>query len=165
MNNAYKIAVGVVIILVLVVGGYLFYTRSSGASISEIADNVTGATLATSTLDADRDQTLQRLNELQDITIDTEFLTSDSFRSLENFGISIEPQPAGRSNPFEPATVVEPADVIESSPNIDLTGDSENQQGGVQSTTSQSTTSVDQLLEGGNERPQNATNTPEENGQ
>jgi len=157
MNSVYQITTGVVLIALLVVGGYVFYTQSDN-SIGELTRNVSGSLQATTTLDADQNQTLQRLNELEDITIDTEFLRSDAFRSLKNFGIAIEPKSVGRPNPFAPAGVVDPADVSKIDANMDVglsdPGDS--------ATGSQGTTSVDQLLETGNQGRGSATSSTNE---
>ncbi|PSO45524.1 MAG: hypothetical protein BRC25_02015 [Parcubacteria group bacterium SW_6_46_9] len=157
MNSVYQITAGVVLLAVLAVGGYVFYTQSD-SNIGELTRNVSGSLQATTTLDADQSQTLQRLNELEDITIDTEFLRSDAFRSLKNFGIAIEPKSVGRPNPFAPAGVVDPADVskIDANMDIDLSDPQDS------ATSSQGTTSVDQLLEAGNQDQGSATSSTNE---
>jgi hypothetical protein len=149
MNYVYY-AIGIVVLVAgLSAGGYFFYNQPSDVSVNGITAQVTGSSPATSTLDADQNQTLQRLNKLENIAIDAEFLDSEMFRSLENYGITIEQQSVGRQNPFRSPGVVSPADVSESSVDIDLFEENRTQQNtnNTQGNSGQSTTSVDALLE------------------
>jgi len=161
MNYAYY-AVGIVVLVAgLSAGGYFFYNQPSDISVNGITAQVTGSSPATSTLDADQNQTLQRLNKLENIAIDAEFLDSEMFRSLENYGITIEAQSVGRQNPFRSPGVVPPADVSESSVNIDLSEENRTQQNtnNSPSNSSQATTSVDALLEEGDQTSNEGSET------
>lgn len=139
MSNT-NIIIVTVLSLAVLAGGYVFYSQSGG-DISSVTSGITGSTTAATTTGADQEQTLQRLNDLESIEIDAEFLNSSTFTSLENFGISIEPQPVGRSNPFEAVNSAVVPEVSESSVNIEAAGNSSEQ------SESAATTSVDQLLQ------------------
>jgi hypothetical protein len=128
----------IILTLILITGGYLYYTQTS-ESVTRITGAIT--TEVGTTTDADQDQTLQRLNTLEDIEIDSEFLNSSTFGSLENYGISIEPQPVGRSNPFEEAETIIIPNVSENSVSIESTTGSSSQR------VSTSSDPVQQLLE------------------
>jgi len=148
MSNT-NIAITTVLFLAVLAGGYVFYTQSDD-NMTPAASGITGSTTATTT-GADQEQTLQRLNNLESIEIDAEFLNSSTFTSLENFGISIEPQPVGRSNPFQVVNSAVVPEVSENSVNIEAAENSTEQ------SESTATTSVDQLLESGPTSTQNAT--------
>jgi len=162
MNSTYQIATAVFLIAVVAVGGYVFFGQSEGGGVDSLTNSINDSSQASTTRDVNRDQTLQRLNELEDITVDSEFLSSDTFQSLENFGISIEPQSVGRSNPFTPASVLEPAEVTDSSINIEGPANTTNTDDEIDSegTSTQSTTSVDQLPESGSSETSEATSSP-----
>jgi len=155
MNKTYTIIAAIFVLALVGVGGYFFYNQSSDTTLSGLTSNLTESSPDVETLDADRDETLQRLSNLKSIEINTKFLDSQAFNSLKDFGITIEPQSVGRSNPFEPAGVVDPADVSESSVGIESTrndtGQQQNQFGG--------TTTLDQLPTENN-ATENSTNAP-----
>jgi len=161
MNSTYQIITAIFLLAVIAVGGYVFLGQSDGANVNSFTDELDDLTQATSTVEVNRDQTLQRLNKLENIAIDTNFLNADMFQSLENFGISIEPQSVGRSNPFTPASVLEPAEVSDSSINIEMPANTtEDNEVNSEGTSTQSTTSVDQLSESGTSEASEATSSP-----
>lgn len=49
---------------------------------------------------------LSLLNKISSIALDGKFLSAPAFQSLQDFSISIAPQPSGRSNPYLPVNGV-----------------------------------------------------------
>ena len=48
------------------------------------------------------DEMLQLLSELKTLTLDESIFTDKVFQNLEDFSMKLQPQPAGRNNPFSP---------------------------------------------------------------
>jgi hypothetical protein len=113
MNNSTKIISLVVLVLILGGAGYFYYSESSNIlSAGSVLSGTNSLNTPTTTASGpSRDQTLQRLNRLEDINIDTDFLSAQIFTSFENFGISIRSQPVGRDNPFIPSQVQIPPEI------------------------------------------------------
>ncbi len=148
MNKTAKIISGVVLIIILAGVGYLYYADTGGAPLSTSALPGSSSATTSPATGPERDQTLQRLNRLEDIDINTEFLSAQVFTSFENFGIAIQSQPVGRDNPFTPPQVQIPATITENQADFSTTStqpqqsDSNNE---ANATTTTSTTSIDQL--------------------
>lgn len=163
MSNTTKIISVVILVLVLGGAGFLYYSQSSNIlSAGSVLSGTNSLNSPTSTPPGPaRDQTLQRLNRLEDIDINTEFLSAQTFTSLENFGISIQSQPVGRDNPFIPSEVQIPATITGDQVDFSATGTSSqgsnlndgtsSNQSNVGTTTSATsgTTSLDQLESSG----------------
>lgn len=80
--------------VVLAIGGY--YMFSGGSSDGE-------ALLTTGSAgDAQSEQLLQALSDLQTVTLDSSTFEDEVFLSLNDFGVSIPLQFVGRRNPFAP---------------------------------------------------------------
>lgn len=139
--------IGVVLTILLLGGiGYVYYTNSGDLlSTSSILPTDSLVTETATTTDPGQDQTLQRLNRLENINIDTEFLSSQTFRSFENFGIEIQSQPVGRSNPFTPPEVEVPVIIKDNETQLPETGAASQSSEQDDQNAQDSTTSVDQL--------------------
>lgn len=113
MSKITKIISGVVLVVILAGAGYLYYADTGGALLSTSALPGSDSATTSSATGPERDQTLQRLNRLEDISINTDFLSAQVFTSFKNFGISIQSQPVGRENPFIPPEVQIPATITD----------------------------------------------------
>lgn len=146
MNKTSTIIGAVLTILLLGGIGYVYYTNSGDLpSTSSILPSDSLVTETATTTDPGQDQTLQRLNRLENISIDTEFLSSQTFRSFENFGIEIQSQPVGRNNPFTPPEVQIPVIINDNETQLPETGAASQSSEQDDQNTQDSTTSVDQL--------------------
>lgn len=148
MNNTTNIIGGVVLVIIMAGVGVLYYADVGGALLSS-ASLPGGSTATTSSATGpERDQTLQRLNRLEDIDIQTEFLSGQIFTGFENFGIAIQSQPVGRDNPFTPPQVQIPATITENQVDFSSTSTPPRQQNAnseATTATNTSTTSIDEL--------------------
>jgi hypothetical protein len=111
-----KLIAGLVAIVVILGGLYIFvFSGDDGASSSTLqvasSSKATGVAEGTESL-VDTELILQRLNELRQIKISIEFFNSPTFLSLQDFGVTINPQLIGRDNPFIPSTYVPDGNTI-----------------------------------------------------
>lgn len=161
MNNTTKLVSGLVLIIVMLAGGYFLLQQSDGALVSSsmLPGGGIGQSTSSPEIDLAQDQTLQRLNRLEDIDINADFLSAGIFESFESFGISIQSQPVGRDNPFSPSQVSEPAEINGNT--LDFSAESQTQTNATTSpnnTTSSATTSVDDLQPAGTTSTQSSPN-------
>ncbi|MDD9867835.1 MAG: hypothetical protein OXU73_00670 [Candidatus Campbellbacteria bacterium] len=82
------------VVITLVV--YYFLSVVVSPPVEEVAEGETTTTQAVS----DADELLVLINSIGDIKIDTEFITSFSSQSREDFSIPITPSTQGKENPF-----------------------------------------------------------------
>lgn len=99
----------IVLVLVAVIVGGVWYGMSGGG-----VDN--GSLLTTETVDsgspsedtADRDL-VETLLTLRAINLSGTIFNDPAFKALQDFGVSIVPEPVGRPNPFAPLSRQAPA--------------------------------------------------------
>jgi len=94
MGNKIKyilIAVGVVIVIFLF---YAFFLKSAPAPV--------GLTTTVASNDSDTVATLQLLDQMKSLALDRSIFTNPLYLHLQDFGVTISPQPYGRPNPFGP---------------------------------------------------------------
>ncbi len=98
MNSIGKI-VAVLVVVFLGLAGYQYLkkeqapTASVGGIVTENFD---------STSSGDNQEFLRVLKNLENVSLDGEFLTSAAFMNLRDFSVELQDQPRGRSNPFRP---------------------------------------------------------------
>jgi len=100
-----KLIVGGLGIIVVLAALYFFVFSGDTADTStslEVTDSTEGSAISIS----DTDGLVRQLNELRRLRISTDFFDSQTFLSLEDFSITINPHPIGRDNPFIPSTYV-----------------------------------------------------------
>lgn len=90
-----RIIIGVIIVVILLLGFYFFGSTSkegdSQLSSNKLDDTgVMGKNIITLLL------------ELRSLKLNETMFSSNVFKSFNDFGIEIEPQPVGRNNPFLP---------------------------------------------------------------
>lgn len=101
----------VILILAALVYGYMQFTSSDTVTSEGLTTEV-GTDPFTSpdpTGETDQGDFVALLLDLRQISLDTAFLTSSLFSSLEDFSRDIPPQDAGRRNPFAPVGATEVA--------------------------------------------------------
>lgn len=119
MINTGKIVGAVVLLLLLVAGGYYVYGDSDSQSTDLLTEQTPTEEASGPSEEGEEDTrltaatALQKLNQLQQIELSTEFFETKEFRSLKNFGITIQPQPTGRDNPFREPRVNIPLEIVQ----------------------------------------------------
>lgn len=100
----------IILAFILALLGWLyFYISGSDKSVGS-SGNLLMQQSATNTaaIGASEQEILSLLRRLKSISLQTELFESNAFRSLEDFGVTLEPQPIGRSNPFAPIGIQSP---------------------------------------------------------
>lgn len=92
-----KILTGLVIIAVFGLGYYAYSSLSSGSGAAPAVTSPVSKEL------------LIALSNLHTIELDGGVFSDPTFQSLNDFGVTIPPQPVGRRNPFQPTTSAPPA--------------------------------------------------------
>ncbi len=87
-NNKVAIIGAVVVML----GGYVYYAYFSGNSDLAVLQDSSGSAVS--------QDLLSTLSSLRTIHLDTSVFSDPSFQSLSDFGVTLPPQQAGRTNPF-----------------------------------------------------------------
>lgn len=88
-----KTLTGVIVLAAFIVLGFLMYSWSSPSTPASNPAN-----------DAVSQQLLITLSNLHTIRLNGSIFSNPAFVSLTDFGVVIPPQPAGRRNPFLPAS-------------------------------------------------------------
>jgi hypothetical protein len=96
-SNKKTLWIGIIIVVVLV-GGWYFYSKGrSGSSTSQLipsTPNDANATVGANVLNV--------LNSVSSIKIDASFFQTTAYQSLVDYSITVPPQAVGRPNPFAP---------------------------------------------------------------
>lgn len=109
-----KLIGGIVVILVLLVGGYfLLFGTSPEEGVGSLSLTSTSTDAANNSF-----AVLQQLRQLRTISLNTDIFSSPTFRSLRDYGVEIQAQPIGRDNPFIPATFAPSGNVVSSDPTV-----------------------------------------------
>jgi hypothetical protein len=87
--------IGVAVILMLFIGYSFFFNGNSDSTI--LSSTVTGG--ETSAAD---NELLLLLAELKAIRLNDALFQDQAFKSLNDFGLELVPEPSGRRNPFAP---------------------------------------------------------------
>ncbi len=89
--------------LVIVIVGGVFYGMSGGGVVDQplLTTEVINDSGSPSEETADRDL-VETLLTLRAITLSGTIFTDPAFRTLQDFGTTIVPEPVGRQNPFAP---------------------------------------------------------------
>jgi len=99
MSNTAKNLIIILGLITVAFAGYFMFMQQSATTLSfDANDEVLQNMLANSQI------FIERRQQLQNVTLDTEFFTDPRFTSLQSFDNPIVEQPVGRSNPF--ATIV-----------------------------------------------------------
>ena len=93
----------IIIILVIVVVGGVWYGMSGGGAQNEqlLTTDVVGDSGSPTEDAVDRDL-VETLLTLRAITLSGTIFADPAFKSLQDFGTTIVPEPVGRPNPFAP---------------------------------------------------------------
>ena len=103
--NAFSRYRTVILIGILVIGGFFAYTYFfTGAP--QKALSVTSSAGVNSTVDQDL---IALLTTLKSIKLESGIFSDQSFRSLQDYSQTLVPEPVGRTNPFAPLGNVTPA--------------------------------------------------------
>ena len=94
-----NIIIGVIVLVVIVVG-YNYFTAPSSTSTTDLT--ATGQGTETAPVGSDL---ISLLDQMKQISIDTSIFSRPSYVSLQDFGQTISPQPQGRNDPFAPIGV------------------------------------------------------------
>lgn len=107
-----KLIGGLIGIAIILVGAYFLLggAADTGGSLETSTSTASEETGSTGTVDTS--EVVNQLNNLQSISIDPEFFNSQAFLSLEDFGVTINPQEVGRDNPFIPPSYSPSGDII-----------------------------------------------------
>src|SRR3989344_2377247 len=108
MGTIGKIVAGLVIIF-LAFAGYEFFIKSDSANAPNttirggiVTEDFAGAGTA------ENQEFLRVLKNLESVSLDGSFLSSEAFTSLIDFSVALRDQPKGRVNPFKPINPFDP---------------------------------------------------------
>lgn len=85
------------VLLALIAGTYFYfsgYTATTTDTVSAPEETITG-----------NQEVLRLLTELRSISLENDLFSDQAFQTLQDFGVNLESQPVGRSNPFAPIGV------------------------------------------------------------
>lgn len=94
-----------VTVLVLIGAGFFFLRSDSGNSLLEV-ENISENEGVGGTV-------ISLLARLRTVELNKDILSSPGFISLVDYGVELERQPMGRSNPFAPVGSDAPLDIVE----------------------------------------------------
>lgn len=93
LSKSKKIIVGLVVLVLCFVGYKVFLSPADVAVPSEYSD-ASGNLVGQDVLDL--------LQSLQNVSIDPALFSGYAFQNLEDFSITVQAEPLGRTNPFAP---------------------------------------------------------------
>ena len=92
----------IIVALVVLGGGYMFYSANSMSESALISRGVDAPTEGSEARNQLRMDLLEVLSMLRSIKLDVEFFKNEKFQSLSDFSIELKKEEVGRSNPFLP---------------------------------------------------------------
>lgn len=98
-RNIINIVILVLIVAVLGIGYQFFFAGNSSSSASL---QTTGALSSKSNSIADTADFLAIVAGLRSLKLDTSLFSNPAFKDLQDFGVTLSPQPVRNSNPFLP---------------------------------------------------------------
>lgn len=91
-----KNIITIVVVIVVIFFAYTFFVK--GNKEPDALVSTSSATVAGSPVVRELFKILDQLSEL---SLDTSIFEDPLYKSLEDYGVTIDPQPIGRSNPFK----------------------------------------------------------------
>ncbi len=96
MSSIFKNSIAILGFVLIVLLGYYLYVVKGDSVITS------NDTLISNQADAETQEFLRRLNELEDIKLNKDILNDKRMTSLIDYSTIVPSVPVGRNNPFEP---------------------------------------------------------------